>query len=248
VLKYFKLYDYYNFYILVTFEEVKIQMEFKISFHVNESVYLRNPESSELGKNIVKKSIDLIYNLGFESFTFKKLAFEVGTTEASIYRYFENKHRLLLYIISWYWFYMDFLIDFQLQNITDNKQKIKTILKILTIELPESSGNLDYNKRMLTQIVISESSKVYLIKEVKEINQNKVFKPNKDLCAKIASVLTNYNNNYAFSKSLSSTIIETSHFQQYFSQHLPRLTDVTLENNKNFTYQFLDDLVFKILD
>jgi len=223
-------------------------MEFKISFNVNESVYLRNPESSELGKNIVKASIDLIYNLGFEAFTFKKLASEIGTTEASIYRYFENKHRLLLYIISWYWFYIDFLIDFQLQNITDNKQKIKTILKILTIELPESSGNLDYNKRMLTQIVISESSKVYLIKEVNEINQNKVFKPYKDLCAKIANVLTNYNNNYAFSKSLSSTIIETAHFQQFFSQHLPRLTDVTPENNKNYTYDFLDDLVFKVLD
>ena len=62
-------------------------MDFKLSFKVNEAVYLRDPEASELGKLIIKHSIDLIYNLGFESFTFKKLAVEMGTTEASVYRY-----------------------------------------------------------------------------------------------------------------------------------------------------------------
>ena len=222
-------------------------MDFKLTFVVNETIYLRNPESSELGKKIVKQSIDLIYELGYEAFTFKKLAAEIGTTEASIYRYFENKHRLLLYIISWYWFYMDFLIDYQLQNQTDTKQKIKTIIQILTNELPESSGGLDYNKRFLNQIVISESSKVYLVKEVEEINKNEVFKPYKDLCAKIAAVIIMYNKEYTYPKSLSSTMIETAHHQQYFSEYLPRLTDVSAENKKNFTGQFLENMVFKVL-
>jgi hypothetical protein len=49
-------------------------MEFQIKFDINEKIFLRNPESSELGKLMVKKSIDLIYELGFEQFTFKKLA------------------------------------------------------------------------------------------------------------------------------------------------------------------------------
>ncbi len=222
-------------------------MDFKLSFNVNETIYLRNPESTELGKKIVKQSIDLIYELGFEAFTFKKLAKEVGTTEASIYRYFENKHRLLLYIINWYWLFMDYLIDFQLQNINENKQKLKTIIQILANELPESTSGLDYNKRYLNQIVISESSKVYLIKDVAEINKNEVFKPYKDLCAKIADVMALYNKKYAFPKSLSTTLIETAHQQQFFSQHLPRLTDVTEKNKKKFTGQFLEDLVFKVL-
>ena len=69
------------------------------------------------------------------------------------------------------------MIDFQIQNVRDNKQKIIAIINILTNELPESSGSLDYNKRFLNQIIISESSKVYLIKEVEEINKNEVFKP-----------------------------------------------------------------------
>ncbi|HCF62820.1 MAG TPA: TetR family transcriptional regulator, partial [Chitinophagaceae bacterium] len=63
---------------------------------MNESVYIKNPDHSEIGRKIIKHGIDLINDLGFEHFTFKKLAVEIGTTEATIYRYFENKHRLLL--------------------------------------------------------------------------------------------------------------------------------------------------------
>ena len=48
-------------------------MEFQLSFKVNEKIYLRDPETSEIGKQIVKKAIDLIFEIGFEQFTFKKL-------------------------------------------------------------------------------------------------------------------------------------------------------------------------------
>ena len=122
-------------------------MDFKLTFDFNEAIYLKNPEDSVLGKKIIKFSIDLIYKIGFENFTFKKLAMEIGTTEASVYRYFENKYRLLLYITNWYWFYINFIIDFRLQNIEDSVQKIKLIIEILTDDLPESSGDLNYNKR-----------------------------------------------------------------------------------------------------
>lgn len=222
-------------------------MDFKLSFPVNDVIYLRDPESSELGKKIVKCSIDLINEIGFEAFNFKKLALDVGTTEATIYRYFTNKHRILLYIINWYWCYMEFLIDFHLQNIDDAEQKLKSIINLLTQNLSVSSGALDYNKKYLNQIVISESSKVYLVKDVEEINKSEVFKPYKDLCAKIAEIISLYNNTYAYPKSLSSTIIETAHHQQFFSEHLPRLTDVQEKNKDEFTASFLNDLVFKLL-
>ena len=222
-------------------------MDFHVTFRVNEKIYLRDPESSELGKQIIKNAIDLIYELGFEHFTFKKLAAQMKTTEATIYRYFENKHRLLLYILNWYWSYMEFLVIFQLQNVNDIRAKLKTIIQLLTHELPESAGRLDYNKKFLNQIVIAESSKVYLVKEVNEINKNEVFKPYKDLCAKIAEVITAYNPTYQYPKSLSSTIIETAHHQQFFSNYLPKLTDVNQENRKEFTAVFLEDLLFKVL-
>ena len=222
-------------------------MDFQLTFKVNEHIYLRDPESSELGKQIVKNAIDLIYELGFEHFTFKKLANKMSTTEASIYRYFENKHRLLLYILNWYWSYMEFLVDFTIQNIQDPKEKLTKIITLFTKSLPESVGQLDYNKSFLNQIVLSESSKVYLIKEVKEINSFQVFKPYKDLCNKISEVMLNLNPSYNFSRSLSSTLIETAHSQQYFSKNLPRLTDVSNEKEEEFVFNFLSQLVFSAL-
>ena len=223
-------------------------MDFQLSFKVNEHIYLRDPESSELGKQIVKNAIDLIYELGFEHFTFKKLATKMSTTEASIYRYFENKHRLLLYILNWYWSYMEFLVDFTIQNIQDPKEKLIKIITLFTQSLPESVGQLDYNKSYLNQIVLSESSKVYLIKEVKEINSYQVFKPYKDLCNKISEVMLSLNPTYAYSRSLSSTLIETAHSQQYFSKNLPRLTDISSEKDEKFVFNYLNQLVFSALN
>ncbi|WP_269235634.1 TetR/AcrR family transcriptional regulator [Flavobacterium flavigenum] len=223
-------------------------MEFQVKFDINEKIFLRNPENSEVGRLMVKKAIDLIYELGFEQFTFKKLAMEINSTEATIYRYFENKHRLLLYILNWYWSYMEFLVTFKLENVTDKKERLKIIVNLLTQEPTESTNQFDYNKKLLNQIVIAESSKVYLVKEVAEINKNEVFKPYKDLCGKIAEVISEYNPKYKYPRSLSTTLIETSHHQQYFSINLPKLTDVSSKKELDFTSHFIQDFLFKILD
>lgn len=223
-------------------------MEFQIKFDINEKIFLRNPESSELGKLMVKKAIDLIYELGFEQFTFKKLALEINSTEATMYRYFENKHRLLLYILNWYWSYMEFLVTFKLENVFDKKERLKIIVSLLTNQFAESTSEFDYNKKLLNQIVIAESSKVYLVKEVTKINKDEVFKPYKDLCGKIAEVISDYNSSYKYPRSLSTTLIETSHHQQYFSANLPKLTDSGSSSNPEFTTVFIEDFLFKVLD
>ena len=124
-------------------------MEYQISIKVNDKIYLRDPESSELGKQIVKSAIDLIGQLGFEAFTFKKLAVEMKTTEASIYRYFENKHRLLLYILNWYWSYLEYLVDVKIQGVSDPKNQLKIIIDLLTHELPDNTGKVDFHKSYL---------------------------------------------------------------------------------------------------
>ena len=92
------------------------QADMKLQLHLkmNEALFLRDPQSSELGKNILKHSVQLIYKNGFEAFTFKKLAADIGTTEAGIYRYFENKHKLLVYLTAWYWGWLEFQISFHI--------------------------------------------------------------------------------------------------------------------------------------
>ncbi|MHA8080155.1 TetR/AcrR family transcriptional regulator [Aquirufa regiilacus] len=222
-------------------------MDYSLSFKVNENIYLRDPEGTELGKQIIKHAIELIHEIGFEHFTFKKLAIEMNTTEASIYRYFTNKHRLLLYILNWYWSYMEYLVVVQLEPIQDLRAKLERVVELFTHELPERLGQSDYNKNHLHQIVISESSKVYLVKEVKEINENEVFKPYKDLCARISELIKAYQPNYPYPHSLSTTLIETAHSQLFFSTHLPKLTDVQDLPKPSFVEQYLKDLVFKAL-
>ena len=143
---------------------------------------------------------------------------------------------------------MEFLLAYKLENIIDKKESLKIIVQLLTHELAGSESHFDYNKRYLNQIVIAESSKTYLVKDVLEINKNHVFKPYKDLCARIAKVISEYNPNYKFPRSLSTTIIETSHHQQFFSVNLPKLTDVNSKKNSEFTSQFIEDFLFKILD
>ena len=43
-----------------------------IIISVNSKLYVKNPETSELGKKIIEQSILLIDEIGFENFTFKK--------------------------------------------------------------------------------------------------------------------------------------------------------------------------------
>ena len=156
---------------------------------MNEALFLRNPEQSELGQNIIQYSIQLINKNGFEAFTFKKLAEVIGTTEAGIYRYFENKHNLLVYLTAWYWGWVEFQINYQTNNITDPTVKLKKVIKLLatTVVDDEQTGYID--ESLLHQIVISEGSKAYLTKQVGEDNKHHFFKPYKDLCAVIGSLI-----------------------------------------------------------
>ncbi len=222
-------------------------MELKISLRLNEKLYLRDPESTDLGRRILKQGIVLIFQLGFESFTFKKLAEEIHTTEASIYRYFENKHRLLLYIVTWYWSYLEYQVVFNINNLSDPNTKIKRVLDLLTHELDDSLGTVDFDKKALFNIVINESNKAYLSKDVDENNVAHLFKPYKDLCARIAALFLEYNPHYRFARSLASTVIESAHFQYFFAQHLPRLTDVKGKEDTTTIQAFLENVVFAAL-
>ena len=99
-------------------------MNWQLHPKMNEKLYLRDPEQSEIGKSIIKKSIILIRKLGFEAFTFKKLAEEIPTTEATVYRYFENKHRLLSYVVAWYWHWLDYQVMFKTNNISNSSENL----------------------------------------------------------------------------------------------------------------------------
>lgn len=222
-------------------------MKLQLQIKMNEALYLRNPESSELGKSILKHSVQLIYKAGFESFTFKKLAEEIGTTEAGIYRYFENKHKILLYLTAWYWGWLEFQISFQTNNIEDPVVKLRRIITLLASAVEDDQQTSYIDESLLHQIVIAEGSKAYLTKQVGEDNKQHFFKPYKELCAVIGSVISECNSSYKYPKSLASTIVEMAHFQTFFMNNLPSLTDFGTTKEESEIISFLNDLVFTSL-
>ena len=223
-------------------------MKLEIQIKMNESLYLRNPETSELGRNIIKYSIELIHKSGFESFTFKKLSEAIGTTEAGVYRYFENKHNLLVYIVSFYWGWLEFQINYQTKNLKDPEIKIKKIIQLLAenVEDDISTGHID--ESMLHQIVIAEGSKAYLTKNVTAENKLQFFKPYKDLCNVVVEIILEFNPKYKYPHSLASTIIEMAHLQNFFMNHLPSLTDFSKNKSVDQIVAFLNELTFSAIE
>jgi len=219
-------------------------MKPQLQIRMNEALYLRNPESSALGKSIIKYSVEMIYAQGIEAFTFKKLAAEIGTTEASIYRYFENKHKLLVYLTAWYWGWLEFQISFHTNNIKEPAVKLKRVIKLLTSTVVDDKQTHHINESFLHQIIIAEGSKAYLTKQVGEDNKQQFFKPYKDLCAVIGHIISEVNPKYKYPKSLATTIVEMAHFQNFFMNNLPSLTDFGKTKEESEIIAFLNDLVF----
>jgi AcrR family transcriptional regulator len=222
-------------------------MKLALQINMNPSLYLRDPEGTDLGKNIIQHSIQLIHDTGFEAFTFKKLAESIGTTEAGVYRYFENKHKLLVYIISWYWRWLDFQIGYQTKNLTNPVSKLKKVITILatTVEDDLMTGHVD--ESILHQILISEGSKAFLTKQVNQDNKQEYFKPYKDLYNTIGEIILECNPKYKYPHSLASTIIEMAHLQNFFMNHLPSLTDFSKSKDEKEIIKYLEDLVFNTI-
>lgn len=203
----------------------------KMSIPVNAHLFLKDPVSSELGIKIINGSILLISQLGFEKFTFKKLAEEIETTEASIYRYFESKQKVILYLINWYWSCISFRIYMSTQNVLDPEDRLLKCIHILTaIPDPENEFVLD-NELELKQLVINESSKVFLTKNVDDENKLGVFSEYKKVVEFVSSIILEINPKYPFPNMLVSTIMEGSNQQRFFAAHLPRLTNINQKDD-----------------
>jgi len=216
-----------------------------IRLGVNQSTFIKDPESSELGLRIIRGSIDMIEEMGMESFTFRKLAKEISSTEASIYRYFESKYKLLLYLTTWYWSWMDYRLSFQLANIESAETRLDRAIRLLVEEVKEDSDFSHINEVKLNHIVIAESSKAYLTKEVDDVNSKGVFSTYKGLVGTISDIIHELQPDYKYPHMLLSTVIEGAHHQRFFAEHLPRLTDVV--KGEDAIGEFYRELVFKAI-
>lgn len=216
-----------------------------IRIKVNENVFIKDPESSDVGKKIVSAGVDLIAELGYEDFTFKKLSKVVPTTEATIYRYFESKHQFLAYLTQWYWLFQEYRLQVNLSNIEDPKEKMKRAIYVFTkMDIENQTDYLSISK--LREVVIAESSKLYHQKNVDTVNSAGYFLPYKSIVNKLATVLLEINPDYLYPNMLISTVLEGINQQFYFIEHLPKLTNSL--DGKDFITDFYQDMVLRLIE
>ncbi len=217
-------------------------------FKLNEHLYLRDPQHTSLGQKIIQVSVELIDRLGFEQFTFKKLAVEIGSTEASVYRYFENKHRLLHYLIAWYWSWIEYRIDFLTGTMKDPKEKLKAFIYLIAEEKKYDPNFEFVDEEALYRIVVSELDKTYLTRWVDDDNKVGLFGGFKSLCKKIAVWVNEVNPDYPYPNSLVSTLLLASNQQIFFAEHLPSLSNIKKnKSTHNQLAHFLQTTLFNTI-
>ena len=215
-----------------------------IKINVSSDFYLKSPDESALGRTIVATSIELIHQLGFEAFTIKKLSTKIGSPESSIYRYFESKHMILVYLIQWYWTWIEYRLVFGLNNLASPELKLTKAIQMLTETIEEDSSFSHINEILLDKIIITEAVKAYF---TKQNNQSKKdhFAAYIRVVQRVSDIILEIKPTYKFSHMLISTVIEGSHQQRFFAKNLPSLTDVN--SDEEYITKFYTQLVFNNL-
>lgn len=197
-----------------------------VNLKINSNLFIKDPQTTDLGKKIIENSVLLIDEIGLEQFTFKKLAEIIRSTEASIYRYFENKHQLFVYLLNWYWEWMIVRIDLNTLNISSSAERLAIALGVIVDTAKRNTAIEFVDEEALHRIVVTEGAKGYHHKLVDEENQEGFFLSYKRLGQRIADFIEEINPDFPYPRALASTLIETANNNLYFARHLPRLTDL----------------------
>ncbi|TDY12315.1 TetR/AcrR family transcriptional regulator [Meridianimaribacter flavus] len=215
-----------------------------IKIEVPSGTYLKDPESSTLGKKILTHSIILIDEMGFESFNFKKLGAAIQSNESSIYRYFESKHKLLVYLTSWYWGWLEYQLVIETYSLTSIEDKLKKAIEVLTRTTKNDNTYTHINEVLLNIIVINENSKSYLTKDVDDDNKEGFFMPYKRVVKRFSELISEYQPDYDYPLSLASTVIQSALHQQFVKDHFKTISNFDKQHTPT---QFFTDLVLNAL-
>jgi len=196
-----------------------------LKIQVNDKIYVKDPETSSLGRKIIQESILLMDEIGFENFTFKKLGERIGSNESSIYRYFESKHKLLVYLSSWYWSWIEYRLVFNTNNIENPLEKLNKAIMVVTQKIEDDSQTEHINESILNKIIITEFTKTMMTKEIDTENKEGFFLIYKRVINRLVAMIEVVNPQYAYSKSLASSIVEGALHQHFLKNHLKTITN-----------------------
>lgn len=224
-----------------------IKVDFTID--INDSVYLRDPMKTTLGKKLIKHAIELIMEVGFEHINFKKLASRIESTEASMYRYFESKYQLLAYLVAWYWDFMHFLVLMDVRNLTIPKDRLLQAVSTLV----HSRNNImtpDYiDQALLHMVVVENANRVYHTKNADAHNTEGYYANYKKIVGTLANMIKDIDPEFKYPIALATNIIEQSLNNEYYLDHLPSLTDKSTDDQsaREATISMIEYMLHRIL-
>jgi len=219
----------------------------KYSFTLNSDLYIKDPTSSVAGRKVLAAGAQLILETGLEAFTAKKLAAAAGITEATVYKYFANKHRLLQYYFQLYWTWLEQQVKVFTAIEMDPHQKLVKAVRVISNTPSVAADPGVITKQVLLELVINEGSKAYHHVQVDEDNAKLFFAPYKSITALLANMIITVQPAEKYPLALATTIIEMSHSLKYYTKHLPALTDFPNETDQVKLDDFLLQLLFNSL-
>jgi AcrR family transcriptional regulator len=189
---------------------------------IYDGIFLKDPERSELGRKILKDGVYLIDKIGFEAFTFKKLGERIQSNESSIYRYFENKHKLLLYLSSWYWSWIEFRLIYETANLEDPNLRLYKAITLLTEDSSPEILEGNIKESILKKIITSNFNKTFIMDEV---NNENFIKTYKQVIFLLSEIIKEVNPYYSYPENLSNNIVEGALYQYFLRQHFRTITN-----------------------
>lgn len=211
-----------------------------INIPVSHEIFIKDPISSALGKRILTESLALIEARGMEAFNFKMLSRDVECTEAAIYRYFENKNKLLLYFINWYWGWLEHNLVYSTANLESPEDKVKMAIN-LVVEGPIYLENLYLNISSLKKVVMQESNKSFMSKELKSNVKSSMLHQFYDFSERFKDLIIQYKPNYPFPKVVVSTLIWSSNLNAFSKLYMADLIEDNFngQNKLDFYYNMV---------
>lgn len=195
------------------------------------NLYIKDPLSSNLGLKLLEESARMLGEDGFDAFTLKKLAHNLQTTESSVYRYFDNKHRLLVYHINLYWEWLNQEVQEQCyQKGLQGRKALERAFEIMCFPKANNWPKDGISYECMHKILTHQSVKAYFSSYVDIENKDGAHRALKTLVQRLSEWLHEETPDFEFPKSLINTLLASVMMQPFYAEHLPSLTELPSPN------------------
>jgi AcrR family transcriptional regulator len=221
-------------------------MTINISHDINPNLFVKNPTDTDLGRKIVGNGLRLLHKTGIEQFNFKKLAVAAKTTEASVYRYFKDKHQFILYFNAWYWRYILFLVEIEIKTEQKPKDQLNSMLSFLYNKQKFKFKSEILDIYLLRELMLSESVRLIYTQNIENITKLNLLSDQIKFLEMIKNIIKEINPKIKYPLALASTIVEGIQMQNHFISHSLPLTDMQTSDSKSYS-TYLDSLLTNII-